>query len=100
MKQLQSFNFDERQTISRYDPVVKALVDDEVFAVELHRGEDFDEDSKVGGVSSQLRNRIKKAGRRARVRIVNEDVIVVGLWEAGKGPKRAQRAKRREPVAA
>src|SRR3954452_8261374 len=100
MKQLQSFDFDARDTDSPYDPIVKLLVEDGVFAVELSRGEDFDEDVKVGGLSNTLRGRIRKAGRRARIRIKSKDVIVVGLWPEGEGPKRPTRRRRRETTAA
>src|SRR4051812_13185702 len=98
MKRLQSFNFDERPSDSRYDPIVKALVDDGEVAIELRRGEDFPDTTKVGGVQSALRSRIEKRGRRARVRIVNDDVIVVGLWPKGGGPRKP--ARRRTAVAA
>lgn len=98
MKRLQSFNFDERPSDSRYDPIVAALVDDGVVAVELRRGEDFDENTKVGGVQGQLRLRISKRGRRARVRILSDDVIVVGLWPKGGGPRRPTRRRTAVPA--
>jgi len=94
MQKLTQYDF-KRPSHSRYDEVVKALIEEGVPAVRLTRGEDFT--AKMDGVQSGLPDRILKAGRRARTQRDPdhpEDVIVVGLWPEGEGPrKKRARAK-------
>lgn len=99
MDVLNSYEF-RKPSHSQWAPVVKALVQDGVFAVRLKRGVDFPQDANLdtvqGGVSSQVRN----AGRRARTFREGDDAIVVSLYAEGEGPRRTRTARRRERVAA
>jgi hypothetical protein len=99
MELLQSFDF-TRPSRSRYAPAVKALMEDRVFAVLLKRGEDFPADITMASVQGGIRDKIAKAGGRARIFPTEEGNLVVSLWPEGEGPKRPTRRARRTPVAA
>lgn len=90
MEILDSFNFDERPSRSRYAAVVQALVQDGKHAVRLTRGTDFPAAVKIDTVQAGVSTAVRKAGKRARTRVVSDDELVVGLAEAGAPRKRAR----------
>lgn len=105
MEKLDSFNFDERPSRSRYAPVVKALVEDGTFAVALNRGEPmFPEDVKIDSVIAGVRTAVSKAGKRTRIRraplpdgTLSNDRLVVGL-DTEPAPRRRSSRKREAAV--
>lgn len=93
MEILETFNFDERPSRSRYAGVVKALVEQRKHAVKLTRGADFPVDVKIDTVQAGVSTAVRKAGKRARTRVVSDDELVVGLADDRPARKRAlQRA--------
>lgn len=96
MKILNDYSF-HRPYNGRWVDVVKALMEDGVFAVRLERGEDFPEDKKIENVQNAITQQITKAGGHARTFVEDREtknVLIVSLWPDGEGPaKRAPKAK-------
>ena len=84
---LEKFDFADRPSRSRYAEVVKALVQDNVHAVKLERGKDFPNTVKMDTVQAGVSTAVRKAGKRARTRVLSQDVLVVGL-NSEPAPKR------------
>jgi hypothetical protein len=100
MEKLSSFDFDARPSRSRYVPVVKALVDENTFAVKIKRGDpEFPEKVKVATIQAGVRTEVGKTGKTARTRILSADEIVVGL-DPNPTSRRRSTKRRREAVAA
>lgn len=80
MEILEEFDFDSRPSRSRYVAAMTALVEDNVRAVKLTRGQDFDADVQLasvqGAISTLARERF---GVRVVTRRVGDDELVVGI---------------------
>lgn len=99
MEILDSFNFDERPSRSRYAAAVKALVQDKRHAVKLTRGVDFPEGVKIDTVQAGVSTAVRKAGKRAQTYVVSDDVLVAGL-HPDQAPRRSKRARQAKLAAA
>lgn len=97
MKKLDSFDFKSRPTRSRYKEAYEALVEEEVGAVVLERGEDFPESAKLQNVQGGVSEHFRKRGKKVTTRTIAPDQVVVGL-EGDATPRR--RTSRRTPVTA
>lgn len=97
MEKLTSYEF-KKPSRSRYAPVVKALVDDDVVAVRMKRGEDFPGDVTMDGVQAAISDQVRKRGRRARTFRESDDALVVALWPEGEGPRTPRRRGARRPA--
>ena len=92
MQRLDSYEFKKPST-SKYAPVVKALVEDGVFAVRLVRGQDFGRDVTLDAVQGAVSQQVRNAGRRARTFRESDDALVVSLWPEGEGPRTPRRRR-------
>jgi hypothetical protein len=93
MEILRSYEF-KKPSKSRYAPVVKALVEDGVFAVRLVRGTDFPSEATIDSVQGAVSQQVRNAGRRARTFAESLDALIVSLYPEGEGPRRRRtRAK-------
>jgi hypothetical protein len=92
MEKLDSYIFGRRPSRSRYAAAVTALIDEGTAAVLLKRGDDFDQavdiQSVQGAISTQIRNR----GKKARTERVDDNTLAVALDDR---PARAPRSSRR-----
>jgi hypothetical protein len=92
MKILDSYDF-VRPYNGRWVEVIKALMEDGVFAVRLERGEDFPEDQKIENVQNAISQQIIKAGGNPKTFIEDREtknVLIVSLRPEGE--ERAKRA--------
>jgi hypothetical protein len=93
MQQLTEYSF-TRASRSRYAEAVSLLLDKNVFAVRLVRGEDFDKEVSVKSVQRAVSQLIRKRGRSAHTFIEDENAIVLSLWPEGEGPSRPTRKRK------
>jgi hypothetical protein len=103
VQELTEYSF-ERASRSRFAKAVSLVMDENVFAVRLIRGEDFPDDVKIKSVQRAVGSLIRKRGRSARTFIESENAIILSLWPEGEAPSRPTRRRRstqrQAPVAA